>query len=147
MSSTDLREIVETNTLGLMLCMKEAINLMKSQEDASDPAKEYVGHIFNMDGAGTSGSATPRFAAYGATKRAITQLNKSVQAELGMLKIGKYMINALAEEPKDVATFLVPRVRQVVTDPRAGGPEAGQDEGLEEMSALDSVMAAINGGR
>jgi len=171
-SSTDLREIVETNTLGLMLCMKEAINLMKSQEDASDPAKEYVGHIFNMDGAGTSGSATPRFAAYGATKRAITQLNKSVQAELGMLKIGnvklhmlspgmvttdllmaggdtkiaKYMINALAEEPKDVATFLVPRVRQVVTDPRAGGPEAGQDEGLEEMSALDSVMAAINGG-
>jgi NAD(P)-dependent dehydrogenase (short-subunit alcohol dehydrogenase family) len=37
------------------------------------------GHIFNMDGAGADGGATPRFAAYGATKRGLAQLGKSLQ--------------------------------------------------------------------
>lgn len=37
------------------------------------------GHIFNMDGAGADGGATPRFAAYGATKRSLVQLSKSLQ--------------------------------------------------------------------
>ena len=37
------------------------------------------GHIFNMDGAGADGGATPRFAAYGATKRSLAQLSKSLQ--------------------------------------------------------------------
>ena len=40
------------------------------------------GHIFNMDGAGADGGATPRFAAYGATKRCLSQLGTSLQAEL-----------------------------------------------------------------
>ncbi len=46
------------------------------------------GHIFNMDGAGADGSATPRFAAYGATKRSLQQLGKSVAAELAMVSEG-----------------------------------------------------------
>ena len=37
------------------------------------------GHIFNMDGAGADGGATPRFAAYGASKRGLVQLGKSLQ--------------------------------------------------------------------
>jgi chlorophyll(ide) b reductase len=37
------------------------------------------GHIFNMDGAGADGNATPRFAAYGATKRGLVQLSRSLQ--------------------------------------------------------------------
>lgn len=40
------------------------------------------GHIFNMDGAGADGGATPRFAAYGATKRSLAQLSKSLQVYL-----------------------------------------------------------------
>ena len=32
------------------------------------------GHVFNMDGAGADGNATPRFAAYGATKRSLQQV-------------------------------------------------------------------------
>ena len=32
-----------------------------------------------MDGAGADGGATPRFAAYGATKRSLAQLSKSLQ--------------------------------------------------------------------
>ena len=155
--SEDLQEIVETNTLGLMFCMKEAINLMRSQ----DPGR--TGHVFNMDGAGTSGSATPRFAAYGATKRAITQLNKSLQAELAMLeidnvvlhmlspgmvttdllmagsdtKIAKFMINALAETPEEVAAYLVPRVRQVVLKGEGGGDGGGE---AAEAGAADRLV-------
>ena len=45
-------------------------------------AQKSVGHIFNMDGAGADGNATPRFAAYGATKRSLAQLGKSLQADL-----------------------------------------------------------------
>jgi hypothetical protein len=44
----------------------QAINRMKTQ-----PAG---GHVFNMDGAGADGNATPRFAAYGATKRSLQQV-------------------------------------------------------------------------
>ncbi len=40
------------------------------------------GHIFNMDGAGADGGATPRFAAYGASKRGLAQLGKSLQVPL-----------------------------------------------------------------
>ncbi len=143
-----LAEIVTTNTLGLMLCLKECMEVMRQQP-------ERVGHIFNMDGAGVTGSATPRFAAYGATKRAVTQLNKSLQAELGMMgienvvlhmlspgmvttellmsgsdtKIAKFMINALAETPEEVAAFLVPRVRQVVLEAApAGAPALAQGQ-------------------
>ena len=32
-----------------------------------------------MDGAGADGGATPRFAAYGASKRGLVQLGKSLQ--------------------------------------------------------------------
>ena len=101
-TDADLMNIVETNVLGVMLCCREvlcmprragaffqpslrlrgrlrtlsfgsvqAINLMKSQPSG--------GHIFLMDGAGADGSATPRFAAYGASKRGLAQLRKSLQ--------------------------------------------------------------------
>jgi len=52
-------------------CHLQAIKLMKSQQDG--------GHIFLMDGAGADGNATPRFAAYGASKRGLAQLRKSLQ--------------------------------------------------------------------
>lgn len=127
----DLEAIVDTNVLGVMLCCKEAISRMKDQ-----PAG---GHVFNMDGAGADGNATPRFAAYGATKRSLQQLGKSLEAELKLAKISnvgvhnlspgmvttellmsgantsaaKFFINCLAEEAGDVAAYLVPRIREV----------------------------------
>jgi len=52
----------------------QAIELMRRQEGG--------GHIFNMDGAGADGSATPRFAAYGASKRGLAQLGKSLQVRM-----------------------------------------------------------------
>ena len=54
-----------------LVLLSQAIRVMRSQ-----PAG---GHIFNMDGAGADGGATPRFAAYGASKRGLAQLGKSLQ--------------------------------------------------------------------
>lgn len=130
-SDQEIVSVVETNIGGTLLCCKAAINIMKTQSQG--------GHIFNMDGAGTDGGATPRFAAYGATKRSLPQLNASIAAELqfagvknvkihmlspGMVttellmagadnKVSKFFINCLAEEPQAVADFLVPRIRSV----------------------------------
>ncbi|MCO5573307.1 hypothetical protein L7F22_027076 [Adiantum nelumboides] len=124
-----IMEIVETNTIGVMICCREAIKMMMNQDRG--------GHIFNMDGAGADGRPTPRFAAYGATKRSLLQLTKSLQAELKMQRMknvvihmlspgmvttdllmsgsdtpqAKFFINVLAEPADTVAEFLVPRVR------------------------------------
>nr|XP_018678220.1 PREDICTED: chlorophyll(ide) b reductase NOL, chloroplastic isoform X2 [Musa acuminata subsp. malaccensis] len=130
-SDEDLMEVVTTNTLGLMICCREAINMMLNQPRG--------GHIFNIDGAGSDGRPTPRFAAYGATKRSVVHLTKSLQAELQMQEVknvmvhnlspgmvttdllmsgattkqAKFFINILAEPPDVVAAFLVPSIRSV----------------------------------
>ncbi|KAJ0967882.1 hypothetical protein J5N97_024799 [Dioscorea zingiberensis] len=127
----DLMEVVTTNTIGLMICCREAINLMLNQPRG--------GHIFNIDGAGSDGRPTPRFAAYGATKQSVVHLTKSLQAELRMqdvknvmvhilspgmvttdllmsganTKQAKFFINILAEPPDVVAEYLVPSIRSV----------------------------------
>jgi chlorophyll(ide) b reductase len=63
------------SVLSRACCCLQAINRMKSQ-----PAG---GHVFNMDGAGADGNATPRFAAYGATKRSLQQVKIAAGAPLG----------------------------------------------------------------
>ncbi|KAL8544307.1 hypothetical protein ACS0TY_004734 [Phlomoides rotata] len=55
-----------------MICCREVINMMRTQPRG--------GHIFNVNGAGSDGRPTPRFAAYGATKRSAVHLRKSLQA-------------------------------------------------------------------
>lgn len=138
-AESDLVDIVDTNVLGVMLCCQAAIKCMRRQKAG--------GHVFNMDGAGADGNPTPRFAAYGATKRALAQLSKSVQAELktaGIESVGlhnlspgmvttellmsgsdtsqaKFFINALAETPDVVADYLVPRIREVPEKKAMGG--------------------------
>lgn len=76
-SESDLIDIVDTNVLGTMICCQSAIRLMREQPNGGD--------IFNMDGAGADGNPTPRFAAYGATKRALSQLGKSLQVRHALL--------------------------------------------------------------
>ncbi|KAI3448727.1 hypothetical protein Pfo_005392 [Paulownia fortunei] len=133
-SDEDLIEVVSTNTLGLMICCREAINMMQTQPRG--------GHIFNIDGAGSDGRPTPRFAAYGATKRSVVHLTKSLQAELRMqdvknvivhnlspgmvttdllmsganTKQAKFFINVLAEPAEVVAQYLVPNIRSIPTN-------------------------------
>lgn len=92
-----------------------------------------------LDIAGADGGATPRFAAYGATKRSLDQFNKSIRSELALMgvrnvgihsispgmvttdllmagadnNVSKFFINCLAETPDTVADFLVPKIREV----------------------------------
>ncbi|GLI65934.1 hypothetical protein VaNZ11_009608 [Volvox africanus] len=164
--STDeeLQQIVSTNVLGVMLCCKEAIRVMRAQGSH--------GHIFNMDGAGADGNATPRFAAYGATKRSLAQLGKSLSAELGILGIrnvaihnlspgmvttellmtgantptAKFFINCLAEPAADVAAYLVPRIRAVPqssVNPLTGTLSATYIRFLTQSKALKQIGARL----
>ena len=126
----DIEQVVQTNLLGTIFGCKAAIEVMRSQNKR--------GHIFNMDGAGVDGGPTDKFAAYGATKRAIPQLTKSLNKEIrdsgissvtvhnlspGMVltdlllsestPVVRRFFNVLAEEPQTVADFLVPRILEV----------------------------------
>lgn len=55
-----MQNIVQTNLVGSLLCARGAWRVMREQP--------HGGHIFNIDGAGADGCATPQYAAYGATK-------------------------------------------------------------------------------
>ncbi|KAK4552060.1 hypothetical protein RGQ29_032206 [Quercus rubra] len=82
------------------------------------------GHIFNIDGAGSDGRPTPRFAAYGATKRSVVHLNKII-AELQMQDVKNVVVHNLSPgmvttdllmsgaTTKQVAKSLVPSIRSV----------------------------------
>ncbi|GAB4813022.1 hypothetical protein N2152v2_000068 [Parachlorella kessleri] len=93
----EIVSVVETNMLGVLLCCKEAIRIMGKQPTG--------GHIFNMDGAGADGGATPRFAPYGATKRSLEQLGKSLSAELRLLGLKDIGVHNLS--PGMVTTELL----------------------------------------
>ncbi|KAL9262801.1 Chlorophyll(ide) b reductase NOL, chloroplastic-like protein [Drosera capensis] len=125
-SDEDLIEVVTTNTLGLMICCREAIKMMLNQPRG--------GHVFNIDGAGSDGRPTPRFAAYGATKRSVAELQMQdvknvvvhnlspgmVTTDLLMsgatTKQAKFFINVLAEPAEVVAEYLVPNIRSIAAN-------------------------------
>ena len=69
----ELERVVSTNMLGSLLCTRHALRQLSSQSGG--------GHVFTMEGAGSSGSATPRYAAYGATKSGLRQLQASLREE------------------------------------------------------------------
>ncbi|GAA5525438.1 hypothetical protein Maes01_02008 [Microbulbifer aestuariivivens] len=72
-SAEDLQRIVDTNLTGLLLACKVALTGMQEQGH---------GQIWNMEGFGSTGQVAPGMAAYGATKRALNYLNKSLQKEV-----------------------------------------------------------------
>ncbi|XP_039058376.1 probable chlorophyll(ide) b reductase NYC1, chloroplastic isoform X2 [Hibiscus syriacus] len=126
-SDDDIRQIVSTNLIGSILCTREAMRIMNNQPK--------VGHIFNMDGAGSGGSSTPLTAVYGSTKCGLRQLHVSLLKECRRSKVGihtaspgmvltdlllsgstlknKQMFNVICELPETVARSLVPRLRVV----------------------------------
>ncbi|CAH9131390.1 unnamed protein product [Cuscuta epithymum] len=126
-TDNDIREIVSTNLIGSILCTREAMRIIGSQSK--------VGHIFNMDGAGSGGSSTPLTAVYGSTKCGLRQLQSSLFKECKQSNIGvhtaspgmvltdlllsgssvknKQVFNIICELPETVARTLVPRMRTV----------------------------------
>jgi chlorophyll(ide) b reductase len=121
-----LEMVVRTNLLGVLLGCRAALQVLLPQGH---------GHIFNMEGRGSDGAATPLSIAYGASKQAIPQLTKTLVRETGGSGVGVHRLspgmvltdllltdttpevrrvfNILAERPGTVASYLVPRIRNV----------------------------------
>ncbi len=72
-SAEDLQTIVSTNLTGALLASKVAIAGMHAQGS---------GQLWNMEGFGSGDQTAVGMVAYGATKRAVTYLNKALQKEV-----------------------------------------------------------------
>jgi len=72
-SAADIEAIVQTNLTGTLLASKVALAGMHTQGS---------GQVWNMEGFGSGDQVAPGMAAYGATKRAVTYLNKALQKEV-----------------------------------------------------------------
>ncbi|KAI7750954.1 hypothetical protein M8C21_011260 [Ambrosia artemisiifolia] len=147
-SDEDLIEVVTTNTLGLMICCREAMKMMLNQPRG--------GHIFNIDGAGSDGRPTPRFAAYGATKRSVAELRMQEVSNVvvhnlspGMVttdllmsgantKQAKFFINVLAEPADEVAKYLVPNIRSI---PASGSTRPTYIRFLTGLKAYSQIFS------
>lgn len=118
--------VIRTNLTGTILATKVALNLMKEQKE---------GHIFLMEGMGSTGRPSPRLLPYGASKASFPQLLKTLVEETKGSKIGvhslspgivltdlllenapleaKRIFNILAELPETPAHFLVERIKAI----------------------------------
>lgn len=128
-AAEQITQIVGTNLLGPLLGSQAAIQVMRTQATG--------GRVFLIDGAGSRGNATANTASYGSTKAAMPQLLRSLASELRNTNVSVHLaspgmvatdlllkgvsnkasaariVNILAEEPKIVAAWLVPRMRGV----------------------------------
>lgn len=93
-----IKTILDTNLLGSMLGAKAALAVMTQQQGG--------GQVWLVDGSGARGNATPGNAAYGASKRALTQLLHSLAAECRAGACSVHMFS-----PGMVATNLLFSVR------------------------------------
>ncbi|MHA2345210.1 MAG: SDR family oxidoreductase [Candidatus Hodarchaeales archaeon] len=122
----EIREIIDTNILGVINGCKAALSIMKPIEK---------GHIFNMAGWGSDGRTSPLSSPYGASKATIPQFTSTIAEEFknsgvgfhtlspGMVMTGfilkhitpdnRRVFNIIAEYPEIVAAKLVPKIRQV----------------------------------
>ncbi|WP_127025382.1 SDR family NAD(P)-dependent oxidoreductase [Rheinheimera mangrovi] len=71
--AADLQRIVDTNLTAVLLANSIVLSGMLAQGS---------GQIWNMEGFGSNDATQPGMAAYGATKRAVTYLNKALQKEV-----------------------------------------------------------------
>lgn len=142
MDAATVAAVVAANSVGTLLCAREALRGGAAQ-------------VFLMEGAGSGGEPTRKYAAYGYSKAGYRQLISSLNSELkasgssqkvhalspGLVRTemtspgddafgstGRFFVNAVAEEPEDVAAYLAPRVVRVAR----GG----------DMSELEGALVA-----
>ncbi|MFW9779177.1 MAG: SDR family oxidoreductase [Candidatus Heimdallarchaeota archaeon] len=118
-------DVINTNLIGVLNGCKTALKIMLNQPNG--------GNIFNMAGMGSFGRATPRMAAYGASKAGIPVLTKSLVEENRKTPVGIHVLspgmvisdfagknvtpeaariyNILGDLPETVAKVLVPQIR------------------------------------
>ena len=132
-----LREIVLTNSLGTLLCCREATKLMSTQSSG--------GHIFNLLGAGSDGGLTLAEELKGTAVgvhalspgMVFTELISSGRYAFGSQ--GRFFVNTLAENPETPALTLVESVRDFMFDPDSSSAELF---GVPLPRALRGVMGA-----
>jgi len=136
----NLAGVVGCNLMGVLLCTRAAINVMKAQQNGRRA------HIFNVTGSGVKGEATPGWSAYGATKRGMPQFTKSILKEMdkyggvenvslhtmspGMVFTDMLLSDAtpnerkffdiLADEPEQVGEELIEKVLGVAASQETG---------------------------
>jgi len=155
-----LKEIIDTNMYGTLLCTRQAVLLMRDQKGG--------GHIFNMEGAGSNGEVTMKYAAYGFSKAGMFQLAKSLSAECrdesvgvhtlspGLVwtqlvqagvdafgRQGRFFINAVAEPPKVVASVMVPQIRAFCQANPGGSGSPSTLKFLTSQKALKKLFNRI----
>ena len=148
-----LEEVVRTNALGLLLSVREAARVMEAQPGG--------GHVFLMTGAGSTGTPTRLYAAYGFTKAGIPQLAKSLRAEFqgsavkihtvspglvftDLLKpgdgkfggLGNALVNVIGMYADDVADGLVRMFRETIA--AEGGPLDLLTGGHRDLQGFDA---------
>jgi len=129
--TSEISRVINTNLIGSLVLAKVAINLFITQKS---------GTFWFMEGAGSTGMITPKYAPYGASKAAIPQVVRTLNSELvhdkhdeifvcslspGMVitdMIKEFatpktarVFNTLCETPDVVARYLVPRIRTNVS--------------------------------
>jgi NAD(P)-dependent dehydrogenase (short-subunit alcohol dehydrogenase family) len=77
--AADIRNVQETNLLGMMHATQIAMRGMQAQPDG--------GTIYNMEGYGSSGMTAPGMSLYGASKFALTYFNKALLSETKNSKV------------------------------------------------------------
>lgn len=85
--SETIDRIIRTNVLGTLHGTRNASRIIMTQG--------HPGHIFNVDGAGSRGMATPNFATYGFSKAGMPQLLSSLSKKIKIL-ISKFICSARA---------------------------------------------------
>lgn len=124
-----IKEVVNTNMFGTMICAQQALQLFKEQNTK--------GSIFFVDGAGADGISTPGYTVYGCTKAGLRQLWESMKEESNNMNIYIHMLspgmvltpllleginteklspvfNILCEQPEVPAAFLAIRVNELL---------------------------------
>jgi short-subunit dehydrogenase len=85
MEVDEIENTINVNILGLILATRAAVRLMLNQPKG--------GHVFNMEGAGSRGAATPNISIYGCSKAAVSQFTRSIEQELIETKIGVHRLS------------------------------------------------------
>ena len=123
------------------------------------------GSIFLMEGAGSDGNPTRKYAAYGCTKAALPQLARSLQAELSQDKpiavhtispgmvytdliacgkdafgsSGNFFVNAFAEEAHVTARIIVPQVLALHSQTQQAGTPTRKVQVLTPLVAVEKL--------
>jgi len=156
-----LNEVATTNVLGTLQSCRQAIKSMTP--------KDLPGYIVLMEGAGTGGEVTAKYAAYGFSKAGVKQLASSLSTELSDTKlrvvtinpglvdtellrsgddafgsVGRFIVNLFVSSPEAVAEEVVPQLRNVMMDRQDDEEAAKSGWIIERISRVSNQIESLS---